>query len=91
MPMYFSGPWMINLTREQTPEIDGKWSVALCPKKKTRTSFVGGCNLVVFKDSRNKDAAWRFVEFMSDPRTQLEWFRVSGCLPAVKSRGMLET
>jgi multiple sugar transport system substrate-binding protein len=44
--MYFSGPWMINLTREQVPEIDGKWSVALCPKKKTRTSFVGGCNLV---------------------------------------------
>ena len=84
MPMYFSGPWMINLTREQVPEIDGKWSVALCPKKKTRTSFVGGCNLVIFRDSRNKDAAWRFVEFMSDYRTQLEWFRVSGCLPAVR-------
>ncbi|MGI6132490.1 MAG: sugar ABC transporter substrate-binding protein [Bacillota bacterium] len=84
MPMYFSGPWMINLTNEQVPEIAGKWSVAVCPKKKTRTSFVGGCNLVVFRDSRNKDAAWRFIEFMSDAGNQLEWFGVSGCLPAAK-------
>lgn len=84
MPMYFSGPWMINLTNEQVPEIAGKWSVAVCPKKKTRTSFVGGCNLVVFRESRNKDAAWRFVEFMSEAGVQLEWFGVSGCLPAVR-------
>ena len=85
MPMYFSGPWMINMTNEQVPEIAGKWSVAVCPAKKTRTSFVGGCNLVVFRDSKNKDAAWRFVEFMSDAGNQLAWFGVSGCLPAAKA------
>lgn len=84
MPMYFSGAWMINLTREQTPEIEGKWSVALCPKKETRTSFVGGCNFVIFRDSKKKDAAWRFIEFMSDYNNQVEWFKISGCLPAVK-------
>jgi multiple sugar transport system substrate-binding protein len=66
------------------PEIDGKWSVALCPLKRSRTSFVGGCNFVIFRGSKNKEAAWRFVEFMSDPNTQLEWFRISGCLPSVK-------
>lgn len=84
MPMYFSGPWMITLTHEQVPEIDGKWAIAVMPKKKTRTSFVGGCNLVIFRDSKNKDAAWKFVEFMSDARNQLEWFKISGCLPANK-------
>lgn len=83
-PMYFSGPWMINLTYEQVPEITGKWTVALCPAKKTRTTFVGGCNFVIFRDSKNKEAAWRFIEFMNDHRTQLEWFKVSGSLPAVK-------
>ena len=82
MPMYFSGPWMINLTHEQVPQIDGKWSIAVMPKKKTRTSFIGGSNLVIFQDSRKKDAAWKFVEFMSQAKNQLEWFKISGSLPA---------
>lgn len=82
MPMYFSGPWMINLTHEQVPQIDGKWSIALMPKKKTRTSFIGGSNLVIFQDSKKKDAAWKFVEFMSQAKNQLEWFKISGSLPA---------
>lgn len=84
MPMYFSGAWMITMTHDQAPEIDGKWSVALCPARESRTSFVGGCNFVIFRDSKRKDAAWRFIEFMSDHETQLEWARISGCLPAVK-------
>ena len=83
-PKYFSGPWMINLPFEQVPEITGKWTVALCPAKKTRTTIVGGSNFVLFRDSKNKEAAWRIIEFMSDHRTQLEWFKVSGSLPAVK-------
>ncbi len=31
------------------------------PKEKTRTSFLGGGDLAVFKDSKAKDAAWKFV------------------------------
>lgn len=81
MPMYFSGPWMINLTREQVPEIDGKWSVALMPEKKTRTSFIGGCNLVIFNSSKQKEAAWKFVEFMGEAKNQLTWYKISGSLP----------
>ncbi|AZR73763.1 hypothetical protein BBF96_10425 [Anoxybacter fermentans] len=84
MPMYFSGPWMVNLTHEQVPEIDGKWSVALMPEKKSRTSFIGGCNLVIFKDSKHKEAAWKFIEFMTEAQNQVEWFKISGCLPANK-------
>lgn len=82
MPMYFSGPWMIRLTEEQVPEITGKWSVAVMPQKKSQTSFVGGSNLVIFKQSKNKEAAWKFVEFMSQAESQLEWFKVSGSLPS---------
>lgn len=82
MPMYFSGPWMVNLTHEQVPQIDGKWSVALMPQKKSRTSFIGGCNFVIFKNSKHKKAAWRFIEFMASAKNQVEWFKVSGSLPA---------
>ncbi len=55
------------------------------PKKVTGTSFVGGSNLVVFKDSPNKDAAWAFVKFMADPANQVAWYEEATVLPAVQS------
>ncbi len=84
-PIYFSGPWMVSMTREQTPQIDGKWDVALMPKKETRTSFVGGSNWVLFNTSKNKEDAWKFIEFMSSHENQLEWYNILSSLPAVKS------
>lgn len=85
VPIFFSGPWMVSMIDQQTPEIRGKWSVALMPKKQTRTSFVGGCNWVIFNTSKNKDLAWKFIEFMTRPENQLEWYKTVSSLPAVKS------
>jgi multiple sugar transport system substrate-binding protein len=45
---------------------------------------VGGSNLSIFNFSKNKDAAVKFVAFMSDPKNQLEWFKISNDLPAHK-------
>jgi len=82
---FFSGPYMIEILKKQTPEIEGKWSVALMPKKKTRTSFVGGSNLVIFKTSKNKELAWKFIEFLSRPEIQVEWYKITSDLPAVRT------
>ncbi|MDN5343272.1 sugar ABC transporter substrate-binding protein [Oceanotoga sp. DSM 15011] len=84
VPMYFSGPWMINMTKEQTPEIKDKFNVKVVPSKKHGTSFVGGSNLVMFKNSKNKDIAWKFMEFVSRPEVQLKWYKEVGSLPSVK-------
>ncbi|MEN2983818.1 MAG: sugar ABC transporter substrate-binding protein [Dictyoglomaceae bacterium] len=84
LPVFFSGPWMVSMIKEQVPKITGKWAVALMPKKKTRTSFVGGSNWIIFTTSKNKDLAWRFIEFMTKPENQLEWYRILRSLPAVK-------
>lgn len=84
LPVFFSGPWMISMIKEQVPKITGKWAVSVMPKKKTRTSFVGGSNWIIFTTSKNKDLAWRFIEFMSRPENQLEWYRILRSLPAVK-------
>ena len=54
-------------------------------KKVTATSFLGGSNLVVFKESENKDAAWAFVRFLTDPKTQALWYTTSSDLPAVQA------
>jgi multiple sugar transport system substrate-binding protein len=85
-PMFFSGPWHIGLIEQAGGDtIKGKWAVAPIPKKDSSTSFVGGSNMVVFKDSKNKDAAWAFIQFLSDPATQVKWYQTVTDLPAVKS------
>ncbi|MFH1414820.1 MAG: extracellular solute-binding protein [Elusimicrobiota bacterium] len=81
-PMFISGPWMVNIIKKEAPEIAGKWNVALLPGKKNRNSFVGGCHMVIFKDSKNKELAWKFIEFMSDPDNQIKWFELAGGLPS---------
>lgn len=84
-PMYFSGPWMVELIRARTPEIDGLWSIAPMPRQAAGTSFIGGANFAIFEGTRNKEAAWRFLEFMGRAETQVEWYRILRGLPAVKA------
>ncbi len=85
-PMFFSGPWHVGLITEAGgADMEGKWAIAPMPKKASGTSFVGGSNLVVFKDSPNKDAAWAFVKFMADPANQVAWYGEATVLPAVQS------
>ncbi len=85
-PMFFSGPWHLGLIADVGGnKIEGKWAVAPMPAKETGTSFVGGSNLSVFKDTDNRDAAWKFVEFVSRPEIQVDWYSEVAALPAVKS------
>jgi multiple sugar transport system substrate-binding protein len=84
-PMFFSGPWHVGLITEAGgADIEGKWAVAPLPQKESATSFVGGSNLVVFRDSQNKDAAWAFVDFMTRPDIQVRWYEEATVLPAVQ-------
>ncbi len=85
LPMFISGPWMLEELRKQIPELDDKWSVSVLPRKASSTSFVGGSNLVIFKQSKNRDIAWQFIEFMNQPQTQIEWYKETKDLPSLKS------
>lgn len=86
VPMFISGPWMAgSVSKLGGAGMKEKIGVFQIPKKKTATSFVGGSNFVVFKNSQNKDSAWKLVKFLSDAKTQTEWFKLSTDLPAVKS------
>lgn len=83
--MFPSGPYMISILKQSAPEIYNKWDVCLMPKKKSNTSFVGGSNLVIFKKAKNKDSAWKFIEFLSRPDIQIMWYKITTDLPAVRS------
>lgn len=85
-PMLVSGPWQIGLLDEAGgPGFSDKYGVMRFPKKQSSTSFVGGSNLVAFKNSKNRDAAWRLIQWLSQPKTQAAWYKMTGDLPAVQA------
>jgi multiple sugar transport system substrate-binding protein len=85
LPMFISGPWMIKLIQDQAPEIKDKWAMAVLPKKENNISLLGGSNLSIFEYSKKKDAAAKFVAFMSKPDTQIKWMDYTSSLPAATS------
>jgi multiple sugar transport system substrate-binding protein len=85
-PMFFSGPWHMGLINDQGgAEMEGKWAIAPMPAKESATSFVGGSNLVVFAGSDNRDAAWKFVDYLTRPEVQSEWYAEVAALPSVQA------
>jgi multiple sugar transport system substrate-binding protein len=84
--MFISGPWMAgSIAKLGGDKIKQNIGVFELPKNKTSTSFVGGSNFVVFKAGKNKDSAWKLVKWLSDAKTQAEWFKLSTDLPAVQA------
>ncbi|MDL9977976.1 sugar ABC transporter substrate-binding protein [Microbacterium sp. ASV49] len=45
----------------------------------------GGGSWMVPTDAKNKDAAWKFVRWMSEAPQQVEWFKIFGNMPALKT------
>jgi len=85
IPMFISGPWMIKLINDQAPDIKGKWATAVLPAKENNISALGGSNLSVFKYTKHKDAALKFIAFMSKPDTQVKWMKMTNAMPAAKA------
>ena len=81
-PAFISGPWMISQLETSKPGLNGRWATARLPGGERRASFMGGCNLVMFRNSGNKPLAWKFMEFLSTPEMQARWYEISGDLPA---------
>ncbi len=82
---FVSGPWEMGIIAEQGGTgFDSKYDVAHMPTKKSGTSFVGGGDLTVFKDAKNRDGAWKFVQWLSKPETQIKWYQTVKDLPAVQ-------
>jgi len=52
--------------------------------KQKIASFVGGINLSVFKNTKNKDAALKFVNFMTSPEVQTTLGKPFSSLPVLK-------
>jgi multiple sugar transport system substrate-binding protein len=81
-PMFFSGPWMINIINDQAPDLKDKWAVAVMPTKETNTSSIGGSVFSVFHNSEHVEESLKFISYMNKVDTQMEWLDVSNTLPS---------
>jgi multiple sugar transport system substrate-binding protein len=83
---FISGPWHTGLVEDAGVTQD-QYAVAPLPGKDSApgTSFVGGGDLAVFQDSDNSDAAWKYVQWLTDPETQQGFYETVGDLPAVQA------
>ena len=85
-PMLIDGPFMMGQLETLGGEgFADKYATARIPAGDSSTSFAGGSNLVVFQESDNADAAWKLVDWLTQPEVQVEWYDVTGDLPSQQS------
>ncbi|MBM7095722.1 sugar ABC transporter substrate-binding protein [Bacillus sp. H-16] len=84
-PMFSSGPWMVNILRDSAPDIDGDWDVTMLPGSERNASAIGGSHLSVFAETEHVEESLEFITYMSQPETQVEWFKETNALPARQS------
>ena len=85
--MYITGPWNVGeFHKRLPPSMEGKWSTAPMPAPRGAdypgTSMAGGASLVIFRGSQKKDAAWKLIEFLSEPAQQIRFYELTQDLPA---------
>lgn len=82
---FVSGPFdRSNIEKVASPDFKNKYAVAELPPGQSPSGFAGGGDLAVFKTAKNRDGAWKFIQYLSQPDVQANWFEVVGDVPAVK-------
>nr|WP_235974279.1 sugar ABC transporter substrate-binding protein [Luteimonas deserti] len=84
---YVSGPWNIREFRNRMPAaLQDQWGTAPLPGPDgPGAGIAGGTSLVMFRDSPNKDASWKLMEFLSRPDIQQRFHAMIGNLPPRRS------
>jgi len=86
--MVITGPWNLGEFRKRMPpEMQDRWATApLPPPEKGMPhpglSLAGGSSLVLFRQAKNPEAAWKWLEYLYEPAQQARFYELSGDLPA---------
>ncbi|HYI09066.1 MAG TPA: sugar ABC transporter substrate-binding protein [Thermoanaerobaculia bacterium] len=88
--MMITGPWEVAEFRTRIPaDKQNVWTTAPLPARDGTpwpgVSLAGGSSLVIFRQSERKDAAWKLIEYLSEPAQQIRFFELMRNLPARKS------
>jgi multiple sugar transport system substrate-binding protein len=87
--MYITGPWNIGeFTRRLPQKLQDQWMTAPLPSIDSTwpgASLPLGTSLVIFRQSRKKEASWRFIEFLGSVEQSIAFYRITGNLPPRRS------
>ncbi|MBP6672555.1 MAG: sugar ABC transporter substrate-binding protein [Bacteroidetes bacterium] len=87
--MYITGPWNIGeFSRRIRPELQSEWMTAPLPTMDSLTPGISlplGTSLVMFRNSRHKEAAWKLIEFLASTEQSIEFYKITGNLPPRRS------
>ena len=72
--MYEAGSWFGGEMKSSFPQINGKWDVAPLPTGPGGCgTTVAGDSLVMFSQSKNQDAAWLWMQYLTQPDNMKAW------------------
>jgi ABC-type glycerol-3-phosphate transport system substrate-binding protein len=75
----FEGPWGVNIQKTLNPNLD--FGVVPLPKGEKTGTIAQGSVLALSAKGQNKDAAWKFIEFMGSAEGQLLWDKATNFFP----------
>jgi multiple sugar transport system substrate-binding protein len=87
--MYMAGSWFAGTLHSEYPKIDDKWAAAPLPNGVAGCkTTIAGDSLILLNGSKNTDAAWLWMEYLSKPENVATWtYKSAGGteLPPLKS------
>jgi len=82
-----TGPWnLAEFARRLQAGLQDQWGTAPLPGPEgAGISSAGGVSLCIPKASKSKDKAFRFIEYLCEPKQQADFYRTTSDLPADQS------
>jgi multiple sugar transport system substrate-binding protein len=72
--MYVAGSWFAGQMLSEFPDIEGKWATAPLPKGDAGcATTLAGDSLVMLGSTKQQDASWLWMEFLSRPENMTTW------------------
>jgi ABC-type glycerol-3-phosphate transport system substrate-binding protein len=81
--MFSDGPYNMGIMKSAAPEMAGQWKIAVHPYDKQPGSYLGGTGLVIPAQSKQKEAAWKFIEYAMRLENQIGVYKYAGAAPAL--------
>lgn len=82
------GPWFEQWAVDANgrPWVTASLATAEMPAGPVGTaSALGSGSIAVLKDGKNQTAAWKLARYLTQPATQIAWYKLFGSLPSVKA------
>jgi multiple sugar transport system substrate-binding protein len=88
--MAMTGPWTLGFVKEQYPNVVDKMGIVEMPMQKEKATMIYTVSWSINRNSKNRDAAWEVVKFLSDEGQQIFVDR-TGVLASRKSIAAKDT